>query len=69
MIRKLWEKTRKIFQRTTEAIKNFSSDPIGNLAYLLPVFIGVIAIISGIVTYIMFIYQGGYINQINQIKK
>lgn len=60
---------KSIYERAKVSIRNFASDPINNLAVLIPVAIGVVALISGIVTYIMFIVNGGYVAQVDAIKK
>lgn len=58
---------KNIYKKTKEAISNFSSDPINNLAFIIPVFIGLITFLSGILTYFMFILKGGYGNQASAI--
>ena len=59
----------KIIEETKESIRNFKGDPVNNLGFLIPVVIGLIALGSGIVTYIMYIFGGGYTVQINAAKE
>ena len=60
---------RDIFERTKESVKDFTSDPIKNLGYLIPILIGLITFISGVISYIKFILDGGYVNQVNATKE
>ena len=60
---------RDIFERTKESVKDFTSDPIKNLGYLIPILIGLITFISGVISYIKFIVDGGYVNQVNATKE
>ena len=69
MKRKIGKMLKNILPKTIDSIRNFTSDPINSLAYLTSVFTGIVAFISGIITYIMFIEQGGYTKQINEIKR
>lgn len=54
------QKVKGLISRTGESIKGFSSDPINNLGFLIPMAICLTSIVTGIVTYIMFIVNGGY---------
>lgn len=56
-------------ERTKELARNLKEDPVNGLGFLIPVVIGLIALGSGIVTYIMYIFKGGYTAQINAVKK
>ena len=60
---------KNIFFNTKQAIKDFSDDPINNLGIILPVVIALTALISGIVTYVMFIVIGGYSAQVAATEK
>lgn len=60
---------RDIFERTKESVRDFTSDPINNLGYLIPILIGAITFISGVISYIKFIVNGGYVNQVNATKE
>lgn len=51
------------------SIKKFPENPIGNLAFLIPVAMVLVSFVSGIVAYIKFIVAGGYTAQINYVKK
>ena len=62
-------KIKGLINRTGESIKGFSLDPINNLGFLIPMAICLTSIISGIVTYIMFIVNGGYSSQAGLIKE
>lgn len=63
------EKLEDIYDRTKEAIEDFSIDPINSLAFLITIVISLVAFVSGVVAYIMFIVKGGYTNQIDILKK
>ena len=56
-------------ERTKELARDLKEDPVNGLGFLIPVVIGLIALGSGIVTYIMYISKGGYTAQINAVKK
>lgn len=58
-----------IYQKTKASIKEFTTNPIGNLSFLVPVIMVLASFVSGIVTYIKFIVDGGYVTQINYVKK
>lgn len=58
-----------IIERTKESVSDFTSNPIQNLGCLLPVAMFLTTVISGIVSYIMFIVQGGYSIQVGLIKE
>ena len=58
-----------LIYRTKESVNKFKEDPINNLGFLIPVAIALISLGSGIVTYIMYIFNGGYTVQINAAKK
>ena len=60
---------KNVFERTKESIRDFTSDPINNLGYLIPVLIGLITFVSGVVAYVKFIVGGGYVSQINATKE
>jgi len=60
---------KNIFERVKESISDFTSDPINNLGFLIPVLIGLITFISGVVNYIKFIVAGGYSSQISATKE
>lgn len=60
---------REIYKQIKEKIINFTTDPIGVLAFLTPLVIVLISFISGIVAYIRFIVSGGYITQIDYVKE
>ena len=60
---------KKVFERTKESIRDFTFDPINNLGYLIPVLIGLITFVSGVVAYVKFIVDGGYVSQINATKE
>ena len=53
-------KIRSIFDRTKVSISTFTSNPISNLGFLIPIAIFITSFISGIVSYVIFIVQGGY---------
>lgn len=59
---------KSISKRTVNAIKKFKENPISNLAYLVVIAIVLTATISGIISYIMFIVKGGYVQQIELVK-
>lgn len=63
------QKVKGLVSRTGESIKGFGADPINNLGFLVPMAICLTSIISGIVTYIMFIVNGGYSSQVGSIKQ
>lgn len=63
------QKVKGLISRTGESIKGFSSDPINNLGFLIPMAICLTSIVTGIVTYIMFIVNGGYSSQVGSIKE
>ena len=58
-----------LISRTGESIKGFSSAPINNLGFFIPMAICLTSIVAGIVTYIMFIVNGGYSSQVGSIKE
>lgn len=60
---------KNIFERTKESVRDFTSDPINNLGFLIPILIGMITFISGVISYIRFIVAGGYVNQVNATKE
>ena len=60
---------KSIYKRVKDSISNFTSDPINNLGFLIPVLIGLISFISGVVTYIKFIVDGGYSSQVSATKE
>lgn len=60
------QKVRGLISRTGESIKGFSSDPINNLGFLIPMAICLTSIVTGIVTYIMFIVNGGYSSRLRK---
>lgn len=62
-------KIKGLISRTGDSIKNFGTDPINNMGFLIPMAIFLLSIISGIVTYIMFIVNGGYTSQVGNIKQ
>lgn len=62
------EEVKDLVGRVGDSIKEFAEDPINNLGFLIPMAICLTSIISGIVTYIMFIVNGGYSSQIDNIK-
>lgn len=62
------EKTKEILERAISSVKTFKEDPINNLAYLIVIAMGLTALISGIVSFIMFIVGGGYSLQIELLQ-
>lgn len=62
-------KIRSIFDRTKASISTFTSNPISNLGFLIPIAIFITSFISGIVSYVIFIVQGGYNEQVGLIKR
>lgn len=58
-----------LFNKVEYAIKTFKQDPTNNLAFLVPVGIGLNALINGIIAYILFISRGGYTAQIQAVKE
>lgn len=65
---KMFMKIVDVFEETRDSIKELKSDPINSLGYLILVVIGLIALISGIVTYVMYIVNGGYPTQLKIVK-
>lgn len=55
--------------RIKTSIQTFTSNPLNNGGFLIPVAIGVLAVLSGIVNYIRFIVTGGYTNQVRLTKE
>ena len=51
--------------RTVEAVKNFTNHQVENLGFLIPMAICLTSIVSAVVSYIIFIVQGGYTSQID----
>lgn len=64
----MFDKVKSISERAVYSVKTFKEDPISNLAYLLVIAMALTAIISGVVSYIMFAAQGGYSQQIELLK-
>lgn len=62
------KKTKELAGRTIQSVKTFKEDPINNLAFLIVMAMVLISIISGFVSFIMFIFQGGYSNQIESLQ-
>lgn len=62
-------KIRSIFDRTKASISTFTSNPISNLGFLIPIAIFITSFISGIVSYVIFTLQGGYNEQVGLIKR
>lgn len=58
------KKIKSVYGRTKEAIMHFKDDLINNLGFLIPIAMCLIVFISGVVTYIMFIANGGYAAQV-----
>lgn len=56
---------KSFFRKTKESIFDFTADPINNLGFLVPVMIGLVTFISGVVTYIKFIKTSGYVTQLD----
>lgn len=63
------QKVKGLIDRTGESIKGFGLDPINNLGFLIPMAICLTSIISEIVTYILFIVNGGYSSQVGSVKQ
>lgn len=57
-----------ISEKAVNSVKNIREDPINNLAYLLVIAMALTAIVSGTVSYIMFVTQDGYSKQIELLK-
>lgn len=64
----MFNKVKSISERAVYSVKTFKEEPISNLAYLLVIAMALTAIISGVVSYIMFAAQGGYSQQIELLK-
>lgn len=64
----MFNKVKSISERAVYSVKTFKDEPISNLAYLLVIAMALTAIISGVVSYIMFAAQGGYSQQIELLK-
>lgn len=64
----MFNKVKSISERAVYSAKRFKEEPIRNLAYLLVIAMALTAIISGVVSYIMFVAQGGYSQQIELLK-
>lgn len=60
---------KNLINNVKDSIKDFKQDPIENLAFLVPVGIGLNALINGIIAYILFISRGGYTAQIQAVKE
>ena len=60
---------KSIFSRIKDSIKNFSSDVLPNLEFLISVCIVAVSFISGIVGYVKFILAGSYIEQVEAVAK
>ena len=60
---------KNLCQRTKGLIYKLKSDLVNNLAVLIPVAISLIVLINGIISYIMFIVNGGYTTQIELTKE
>lgn len=63
------EQIADICRKAKYSIKNFKSDPVNNLEYLIPIAIFLIGIINGIVTQRAFAHNGGYGAQMDAIKE
>lgn len=50
---------------TIDAIENIKDEPIQSLAYIIPVFVSMVAIIGFLVAYIIFMVNGGYSRQVD----
>ena len=63
------EQIADICRKAKYSIRNFSSDPVNSLEYLIPIAIFLIGIINGIVTQRAFTHNGGYGAQMDAIKE
>ena len=57
------EQIADICRKAKYSIKNFKSDPVNNLEYLIPIAIFLIGIINGIVTQRAFAHNGGWVQR------
>ena len=55
--------------RFTDAIGNFKDDPLSSSGIILPIIIEIMSFISCVIAYIMFVYDGAYVRQIETIKE
>lgn len=62
-------RARNIFNNTKTAILEISNNTIESLTYLIPILIGIISFVCGIIGYIKFIVDGGYSAQVNATKE
>lgn len=60
---------KSIYERVKDSISNFTFDIINNLGFLIPVLIGLVSFVSGVVNYIKFIVTGGYSSQVSATKE
>lgn len=64
----MW-KVKELSEKIVDSIKNFTNSPVESLGLLIPATMVIITVVSGLVGYIRFIVQGGYLNQVNLIKE
>lgn len=69
LIGRLFKYVKSTIIKTGGAIKNFKESPIDNLAVLIPVGMEVVGLIAFLVTYVLFIRDGGYAVQIQDFKE
>ena len=60
---------REMYCEFIETIKDVKNDPIGSLSLLIPAVIFLMVFGAGIVSYVMFIVNGGYTIQIDSVKE
>lgn len=60
---------KDFYKKIKGSIKGFTKNPMGNLAFLIPIVMVLVSFTNGIVTYIKFIVAGGYVTQVDYVKK
>ena len=54
--------------RTVESIREFKYTPLLSIGQIIPVVIGLTALVGFVIAYVMFIANGGYVIQVNALK-
>lgn len=60
---------KAIPRNAKESIKSFRDNPINGLGSIIPMLIGLVSLITGVIAYIRFITSGGYSLQLEMIKQ
>ena len=60
---------KAIPRNAKESIKSFRDNPINGLGSIIPMLIGLVSLITGVIAYIKFITSGGYSLQLEMIKQ